>query len=517
MKISNFSIIEFSISITVDNELEFRNYRYVTVWIIVALQTPVKAVTDSECVVFLIDETYFRQILFAKKFIKMTVFINVRKIENVFRENDFYLFLNLYLNEIFRDSSTREYFRKKIHIVNDLKCKIFLNMNILKTKQMTFNMKNKIMILFTCKNLIVLIRITSKSNARIRRVIQFKNQTVISVKAVTQMFIYFKKKRLSDDKNYFFKSDQKQLAIVLNEMNDFYVHVCEENLICVQIKNDRNVTVKISRKIRFDTLTKYEKKEYYQLNKTYHDVAIIISVKQMKIWFENLNNYETFHDTENSKFIFENFFFSKLLNNHLRNHKSFDSKSSSDRKSNVFKNHDDRKIDLKSAKSRKKIVLWNDITMFDDFEIKKKLKTMIFRWKNLWNEKDSIVKISKSAHMPINLKSNWIDHHKINRVYFVDVKNQKFIDEIFDKLHKQNKMKWSNSSIFFDYSVFVVWKTVIKNEKFVRKNRIVVNIRNLNQISQIDVYSMFVQTDIIAAVFECFHIFIIDAQNYFYQ
>ena len=154
--------------------------------------------------------------------------------------------------------------------------------------------------------------------------------------------------------------------------------------------------------------------------------------------------------------------------------------------------------------------------MFDDFEIKKKLKTMIFKWKNLWNEKDFIIKISKSIHMLINLKSNWIDHHKINRVYFVDVKNQKFIDEIFDKFHKQNKIKWSNNLIFFKYFVFVMWKIVIK-KKFVRKNQIVVNIRNLNQITQIDVYSMFVQTNIIVAIFECFHIFIIYVQNYFYQ
>ena len=165
VKISNFSIIKFSIFIIVDNEFEFRNYRYVIVWIIVALQTSVKIMIDNECVVFLIDEIYFQQILFAKKFIKMIFFINVRKIKNVFRENDFYLFLNLYLNEIFKKSSTNEYFRKKIHIVNDLKCKIFLNMNILKIKQMIFNMKNKIINFFTCKNLIVFIRIISKLNA----------------------------------------------------------------------------------------------------------------------------------------------------------------------------------------------------------------------------------------------------------------------------------------------------------------------------------------------------------------
>ena len=155
--------------------------------------------------------------------------------------------------------------------------------------------------------------------------------------------------------------------------------------------------------------------------------------------------------------------------------------------------------------------------MFGDSEVKEKLKTIVFKWKNLWNEKDFIVKISKLVHMSIDLKPNWIDHHKINRVYFVDVKNQEFIDETFDKLHKQNKMKWSNSSILFEYSVFVIWKIVIKNGKFVRKNWVVVNIRDLNQITQIDVYSMSIQTDIIVAVFECFHIFIIDAQDYFYQ
>ena len=150
-------------------------------------------VIDNECAVSLINGIYLRQILFAKKFIKIIVFINVRKIKNLFCENDFYLFSNLYLNKIFKNSSTREYFRKKIHIVNDLKCKIFLNMNILKTKQMTFNIKNKIIIFFTCKDLVVFIRIISKSNVRIWRMMHFKNQTIISIKTVMQMFIYFKK------------------------------------------------------------------------------------------------------------------------------------------------------------------------------------------------------------------------------------------------------------------------------------------------------------------------------------
>ena len=77
------------------------------------------------------------------------------------------------------------------------------------------------------------------------------------------MFIYFKKKRFFNDKNYFFKSNQKQLTAVLNEMNDFYAYICKKNLICIQIKNDKNVIIKILRKIRFDILIEYEKEKCY--------------------------------------------------------------------------------------------------------------------------------------------------------------------------------------------------------------------------------------------------------------
>ena len=123
------------------------------------------------------------------------------------------------------------------------------------------------------------------------------------------MFIYFKKKRFSNNKNYFFKSNQKQLTIVLNEMNDFYAYICEKNLICVQTKNDKNVTIKFHEKFDLIFWQNMKKKECYQLNEIYHNVAIVINVKQMKIWFENSNNYEIFHDTKNSKFIFEIYFF----------------------------------------------------------------------------------------------------------------------------------------------------------------------------------------------------------------
>ena len=107
--------------------------------------------------------------------------------------------------------------------------------------------------------------------------------------------------------------------------------------------------------------------------------------------------------------------------------------------------------------------------IYDESKNRKKIEKIIHRWKHLWKKKISTVKMFKSAHMPIPLKSNWANNHKINRVYSVRIKNQKFINEIFDKLHEQKKMKWFSWFIFFEYSVFVIWKIVIKKNKLEKK------------------------------------------------
>ena len=155
--------------------------------------------------------------------------------------------------------------------------------------------------------------------------------------------------------------------------------------------------------------------------------------------------------------------------------------------------------------------------IYDNSEVRKKIEKIVDKWKNLWKKKSFTIFVSKSVFMLISLKSNWAEKIKTYRIYFFDLQNRIFVNEIFDKLHNENKMRWSKQSIFFEYPVFVIWKIVIKNEKSIRKNRIVIDIRELNEIIQIDVYSMSIQANIITTVIDCTHIFIVDAQGYFYQ
>ena len=125
--------------------------------------------------------------------------------------------------------------------------------------------------------------------------------------------------------------------------------------------------------------------------------------------------------------------------------------------------------------------------------------------------------MSESTYISIILKSDWTSRIKTNRIYSLEYENRTFIDIIFDKLHEKNKMEWSKKPTLFDYFVFVIWKTSHKNDKSIEKKRVIIDIRDLNEIIVNDAYSMSTQTDVIVAVVGCEFISMIDATGYFHQ
>ena len=72
------------------------------------------------------------------------------------------------------------------------------------------------------------------------------------------------------------------MTIFLKQLNNFYTHVCHDNVIEVHVKNDKNMTVKISRRVRLKTLIEYETKKCYQINDEYHEIAMINNIQNMK-------------------------------------------------------------------------------------------------------------------------------------------------------------------------------------------------------------------------------------------
>ena len=124
---------------------------------------------------------------------------------------------------------------------------------------------------------------------------------------------------------------------------------------------------------------------------------------------------------------------------------------------------------------------------------------LISEYFDLWKDID-FAKFSFENWMRISLKSNWKQRifDKI-KIYSLNKKNKELVDEIFDKLHESDRFSWTDEFTSFSYSVFCVWKKI--NEK--KKNRSIVDIRNLNVITQSNVYSLSLQFDIISIVLDC--------------
>ena len=194
-KILNLSIIKFSISFAVENDLDFRFYQYAIVWLKVDMKFQIKTIVDTECSMSLIDENYLKNILSNLIISKMSISIKVCDINNALYECIIYVMLNIFLNDTSQTVLIREQLHKKFHIMKNFKCKIFLKMNILNAKQMNIDLINKIMIIFICKNLMILIKIIFKSNARIRKIVHSKKKIIISFKSVAKIPTYLKKKK----------------------------------------------------------------------------------------------------------------------------------------------------------------------------------------------------------------------------------------------------------------------------------------------------------------------------------
>jgi hypothetical protein len=120
--------------------------------------------------------------------------------------------------------------------------------------------------------------------------------------------------------------------------------------------------------------------------------------------------------------------------------------------------------------------------------------------------------------MHIQLKENadFENAKLLYKSYKVLFSERVIIDTVLDKLHNQGKFEWTIKSTSYIFPVFVVWRTLYKDEILIRKNRAVVDIRKFNRIAVSDIYLISLQSDIIRVIFGCKYISVIDGTDFFY-
>ena len=129
--------------------------------------------------------------------------------------------------------------------------------------------------------------------------------------------------------------------------------------------------------------------------------------------------------------------------------------------------------------------LSNHVTVYGEKDSISELANVVPAYPELWKDTGN-VNIPESQYMEIPLKDNWREMFKPGqaKIYPVSHRDREVIDETFDNLHDQGRMEWTQGCAPFSFPCFVVWKIV--NGK--AKGRVVIDIRALNKISEIDAF-----------------------------
>jgi hypothetical protein len=275
-KSEDLFIIESHAKVTAHKGYGFRSYQYVTAWMKICLtMSVIEGVADTGCVMFLVDTNYLNLTLSRATILKMPAPINVRGIDNALHQSCFYVMLDLYLDGLVNGKKARGHIRREFHLVDGLKCKLLMSLDVMVSEEMMINLTDKSLIISTCENLMISIRVNLKPNSRIRRIVHSKELVKVSSNSIISILTYLRGKKLSSNRDFLFESNNDTLTKSLSDLDDFYTHVCDCNLAFVHVRNARTDPVIISSRTRLGILTEYDEERCFQVEPELHEWAVV--------------------------------------------------------------------------------------------------------------------------------------------------------------------------------------------------------------------------------------------------
>ena len=441
----------------------------------------------------LIDRNHLNTI-FHDEIKKTSQFIRVRNIEVRKHDNSKYIELDFYIHDKkIDDIFVITHFKRKIHIINDFKTKMLIDMNIMKSKKIILNFANKRLTVKSCEIIVFLtLKLKKKRVDKIMRITAF---IIISFFIIMFVSVKFRKLFISQNRNYMFHF---QLNARFDFDDDFCFHIADVNIIVVQVRNAINRSCVFFKNVKVNRFRNYEKQNYYFVQsknrhltivsvqewkskmKKFVMLELVIFVELSKKFVTSLTAYSiTFNTLMTINFsINDSFFFSLIVS--------------------IFQ----------------KRVMSNNVTIYNDFFVYNKLFIVTKAYFKIWKNFENTINIFEKNWMSIF--TIFETKSKVHKVYSLSSKDKAFVNKKFDKFYQQSKMKWTIESTLYDFSCFVMWKIVhLLNKSSERKKRVIINIRELNKIFDFDVYSMQQQVDIITVIMKCFYIFVMNAVIFF--
>ena len=394
----------------------------------------------------------------------MIISITIRELDANKHITDRYAMISMYFKEKDKqDNDVRTVIIKKVHLMNDLKVNILIENEILDSELFDIFMSKSTTYIESC-DVTISILITNQRSFKTKSV----HSTRIKIIASNSEQLILIHKIFAFDRNYLFESSQTANVSV-------YAHMLDNDINSILIRNNCDKSIKIPRNFKLNMLSESYYINVFQIDANMFELALkTFKFEHKTSWFKKIFVVATAYAA------------------------------------NVFN------ITQKSSFHQIEISLINDIIIHNSsFQAVKIFIDLLNEYHDIWTDQ-SFVKLSKENWMRLFLKTDWEDKIKEKvKVYSLKIRDREVVDNTFDELQKQNKLSYITKSTLFSFSCFVVWKESESLDK--KKDRVVVDIRDLNAISQFDAYSIFLQVDVLQAVQNCIFISIIDCFEFFYQ
>ena len=489
--IRSFAFIDFV------SEFDFKFWRYVKLKVNINFTKSDDLIIiciDFDCESSLVD----RQCLAAQR---SNYVVRVLRKPEVLKINDInaaslfineYISLNFVIFDELNDKSARVCFIRHLYIVNDFKVNILLDNDILESKDMFVHVDKEKLFVDSCDNFVASLKIIVRNDdgERVKRIIRSQVSIFVSTHFCTTVFIKYREFKLSNRDLIFNFNDVERL----NKKDGVFSYIVDVNFSFVQMRNITNQSIFLCKNERLDILIEYEKKDCYLISSKIRHLDAEFWVK--KVLKLKVTVFAVFFDIVSTS-----------------NIATVASVSSITSTSSVISATSEAFV---TSASNQKFVTFTDITVYDTSFVAQAIVAVAEVFLNFWKDDDFIVNLSSDEWMFITLQSD--AKLTSSKIYFVSQTDKNFIDKKFDKLQQQNKLKFISQSTSFSYSMFVVWRIIHRsNESSKRKDRVVIDIRGLNKITELNIYFMLLQTDIIAFVIDCSYISVFDAVSFFHQ
>ena len=217
---------------------------------------------NFECFVTLNDRKFMKlQLNNEMKIEQLFSSLSMKKInDKLIKINDFVI-INLFFVDInVVDEFIIVVISIEVHLINDLKINMFVDVNVLKFQKMILNFEHNIFVINNC-DVTIIIDFVNRVKFYIKRIIRNRKIFVVLFDQLTEISITFRDD-LSKNKDFLFES---QCSTYLNQNDDVFAHIVDSNFFFVQIHNITNLSMLLKRRARLKFVMKYNQQKCYQI------------------------------------------------------------------------------------------------------------------------------------------------------------------------------------------------------------------------------------------------------------